>query len=77
MTVAFNLNSDGYTANYFIDFTPNVPVGNSSEYKNVNWNASGLGSGPTNAVTGLLTGRPWWKGSSGANSYTPPAPPTG
>ncbi len=58
-----------------VDFTPNVPVGYSGAYNNVNWNPSGLGV--PNQVTGFLTGRPWWKGSSNANNYTPPAPPTG
>lgn len=75
MTVDFNLRSVGDSLEYYVDFTPNVPVGYSGAYNNVNWNPSGLGV--PNQVTGFLTGRPWWKGSSNANNYTPPAPPTG
>ena len=74
MTVDYNFRSIGNSLDYYIDFTPNVPLGYSDAYNNVNWNASGLGV--SNMVTGFLSGRPWWKGSSEANNYTPPAPPT-
>jgi len=74
MTVDFDFRSVGDSLEYYIDFTPNVPIGYSGAYNNVNWSSTGLGV--PNMVTGFLSGRSWWKGSSQANNYAPPAPPT-